>query len=95
VRLGELIASFADPASTLLGALDVNAEIHVSAIEEVALESGARERVVLVGDAAHPTSPNMAQGVAMALDDALVPTARCSSGRDGLTAASPVSSYGP
>jgi FAD-dependent urate hydroxylase len=28
--------------------------------------------VVLIGDAAHATSPNMAQGVAMALEDALV-----------------------
>jgi FAD-dependent urate hydroxylase len=28
--------------------------------------------VLLVGDAAHATSPNMAQGAAMALEDALV-----------------------
>jgi 2-polyprenyl-6-methoxyphenol hydroxylase-like FAD-dependent oxidoreductase len=27
---------------------------------------------VLIGDAAHATSPNMAQGAAMALEDALV-----------------------
>ena len=31
-----------------------------------------RDRVVLIGDAAHATSPNMAQGAAMALEDALV-----------------------
>jgi FAD-dependent urate hydroxylase len=30
--------------------------------------------VVLIGDAAHATSPNMAQGAAMALEDALVLT---------------------
>jgi FAD-dependent urate hydroxylase len=29
-------------------------------------------RVVLIGDAAHATSPNMAQGAALALEDALV-----------------------
>jgi FAD-dependent urate hydroxylase len=27
--------------------------------------------VVLIGDAAHATSPNMAQGAAMALEDAI------------------------
>jgi len=31
-----------------------------------------RGRVLLIGDAAHATSPNMAQGAAMALEDALV-----------------------
>jgi 2-polyprenyl-6-methoxyphenol hydroxylase-like FAD-dependent oxidoreductase len=31
-----------------------------------------REHVVLIGDAAHATSPNMAQGAAMGLEDALV-----------------------
>jgi FAD-dependent urate hydroxylase len=48
--------------------------MHVSTIEEVALDRWARERVVLIGDAAHATSPNMAQGAAMALEDALVLT---------------------
>ena len=46
--------------------------MHVSTIEEVALDHWAHERVVLIGDAAHATSPNMAQGAAMALEDALV-----------------------
>jgi FAD-dependent urate hydroxylase len=71
-RLGELFAEFAEPAATLLDALDAGADIHVSKIEEVALERWAHQRVVLIGDGAHATSPNMAQGVAMALEDALV-----------------------
>jgi FAD-dependent urate hydroxylase len=70
-RLRELFAEFAEPAATLL---DAAADMHVSAIEEVALDRWARERVVLIGDAAHATSPNMAQGAAMALEDALVLT---------------------
>ena len=73
-RLNELFAEFADPAATLLDALDAAADIHVSTIEEVALGRWAHERVVLIGDAAHATSPNMAQGAAMALEDALVLT---------------------
>jgi FAD-dependent urate hydroxylase len=71
-RLPELFSEFAEPAATLLAGLDAAADIHVSTIEEVALDGWARERVVLIGDAAHATSPNMAQGAAMALEDALV-----------------------
>ena len=67
----ELFAGFAEPAATLL---DAAVDVHVSTIEEVALDRWARERVVLIGDAAHATSPNMAQGAAMALEDALVLT---------------------
>jgi 2-polyprenyl-6-methoxyphenol hydroxylase-like FAD-dependent oxidoreductase len=69
-----LFSEFADPAATLLDALDAAADIHISRIEEVALDRWARERVVLIGDAAHATSPNMAEGAAMALEDALVLT---------------------
>jgi 2-polyprenyl-6-methoxyphenol hydroxylase-like FAD-dependent oxidoreductase len=70
-RLNELFAEFAEPAATLL---DAATDMHVSTIEEVALDRWTRERVVLIGDAAHATSPNMAQGAAMALEDALVLT---------------------
>lgn len=41
-------------------------------IEEVVPPTWASRRVVLVGDAAHASSPNMAQGAAMALEDALL-----------------------
>jgi 2-polyprenyl-6-methoxyphenol hydroxylase-like FAD-dependent oxidoreductase len=73
-RLRQLFSQFADPSATLLDALDAATDIHVSTIEEVALDRWAHERVVLIGDAAHATSPNMAQGAAMALEDALVLT---------------------
>jgi FAD-dependent urate hydroxylase len=38
----------------------------------VTIQSWVKGRVVLIGDAAHATSPNMAQGAAMAMEDALV-----------------------
>ncbi len=41
-------------------------------IEQVAAERWGRGAVVLVGDAAHGMSPNMAQGAALAFEDALV-----------------------
>ncbi|AZM61349.1 MULTISPECIES: FAD-dependent oxidoreductase [unclassified Streptomyces] len=47
-------------------------DAYVSPVEEVACRTWARGRVVLVGDAAHASSPNMAQGVAMAVEDAQV-----------------------
>jgi 2-polyprenyl-6-methoxyphenol hydroxylase-like FAD-dependent oxidoreductase len=48
---------------------------HAGPIEEVAYEelsSAGRGRVVLVGDALHACSPNMAQGVSLAAEDAAV-----------------------
>ena len=71
-QLRQLCSQFADPAATLLDALDDRVDIHVSMIEELVLDGCTRERVVLIGDAAHATSPNMAQGAAMALEDAVV-----------------------
>jgi 2-polyprenyl-6-methoxyphenol hydroxylase-like FAD-dependent oxidoreductase len=67
-----LFAGFAQPVPELLESVSDPARMHRSAIEEVALDSWTRGRVVLIGDAAHATSPNMAQGAAMALEDALI-----------------------
>jgi 2-polyprenyl-6-methoxyphenol hydroxylase-like FAD-dependent oxidoreductase len=62
-------ADFADPVPRLL---DQAADAYFAPIEEVAPPAWTARRVVLVGDAAHASSPNMAQGAAMALEDALV-----------------------
>ncbi len=45
---------------------------YFSRVEEVHTTRWTTARTVLIGDAAHATSPNMAQGVAMAVEDALV-----------------------
>jgi 2-polyprenyl-6-methoxyphenol hydroxylase-like FAD-dependent oxidoreductase len=79
-RLRALFASFAEPAAAILRALDHASAVHTSVIEEVSIPSWARGRVLLVGDAAHATSPNMAEGAAMAVEDALV-LAECLAGR--------------
>jgi FAD-dependent urate hydroxylase len=59
---------------------------HVAEVEEVDLPRWSSGMVLLVGDAAHATSPNMAEGAAMALEDALV-LADCLGGEHTLASA--------
>lgn len=70
--LPELLSGYGAPVPALLGALDDGGAVHAGPVEEVVLGTWSSGRVLLVGDAAHATSPNMAQGAAMALEDALV-----------------------
>jgi 2-polyprenyl-6-methoxyphenol hydroxylase-like FAD-dependent oxidoreductase len=70
-RLRALFADFAAPVRETLERMRETDTIHFAPIEEVRVAQSARERVVLVGDAAHAMSPNMASGAAMAFEDAL------------------------
>jgi 2-polyprenyl-6-methoxyphenol hydroxylase-like FAD-dependent oxidoreductase len=81
----QLFSSYAPPVPELLGSIAPEL-VHRSTIEEVALDSWVHGRVVLVGDAAHATSPNMAEGAAMALEDGLV-LAECLLRHEGIPAA--------
>jgi 2-polyprenyl-6-methoxyphenol hydroxylase-like FAD-dependent oxidoreductase len=83
---GRLFSSFAEPAPSLIDSVADRNLVHRSPIEEVALDSWVRGRVVLVGDSAHATSPNMAEGAAMAFEDAHV-LAECLSQLDTIPAA--------
>ena len=65
----DLFAGFAEPVPSLLAH---GADAHRNTIEEVVAPRWVDRGVVLVGDAAHASSPNMAQGAAMALEDALI-----------------------
>jgi FAD-dependent urate hydroxylase len=68
--LRERFAGFAAPGPELLDHL-APGEVHVAPIEEVDAERWGRGAVVLIGDAAHGMSPNMAQGASLAFEDAL------------------------
>jgi len=68
-RWREPFADFAAPVPSLLEQAD---GAYFAPIEEVLAPVWASGRVVLVGDAAHASSPNMAQGAALAVEDALV-----------------------
>ena len=68
-RLRELFGSFGGPVPTILGAVE---KVTVARTDEVVLDSWSRGPVLLVGDAAHATTPTLSQGAAMSFEDAVV-----------------------
>ena len=81
-ELTELYDEFAEPVPTIVQTLLANKDvIHFSTIQEVTQMPWVSGRIVLVGDAAHAMSPNMAEGVGMALEDALVLAQTLNAGR--------------
>jgi 2-polyprenyl-6-methoxyphenol hydroxylase-like FAD-dependent oxidoreductase len=71
-RLRRRFDGFAEPVQQFLAALDCDEQVHCSTVEWVDQEEWHRDRVVLVGDAAHASSPMMGQGGGMAVEDAYV-----------------------
>lgn len=71
--LARRYAGFAHPVPTLVNEfLGSGGTPHFTPIQEVDHTPWVKGSTVLVGDAAHAMSPNMAEGVGMALEDALV-----------------------
>jgi 2-polyprenyl-6-methoxyphenol hydroxylase-like FAD-dependent oxidoreductase len=84
--LAELRAAFIRFHSDVQAVLAAAPEVHKWGIyERDPLPSWSKGRVVLLGDACHPMTPYMAQGAAMAIEDAAV-LSRCLDGvdRDGI-----------
>ncbi|MFC0527904.1 FAD-dependent monooxygenase [Phytohabitans kaempferiae] len=68
-RMRELFGGFGGPVPAVLDAME---KVQVAVTDEVEIRSWSRGPVVLVGDAAHATAPTLAQGAAMAMEDAVV-----------------------
>ena len=71
-RLRNRFASFGARVQEYLASLEHDDQVICSAMEWMALEEWHTGRVVLVGDAAHASSPMMGQGGCMAMEDACV-----------------------
>ncbi|MDR3032810.1 MAG: FAD-dependent monooxygenase [Kitasatospora sp.] len=72
-QLAERLAGFAGPVAEALGHVTDPAAVVYSRISQVTVEEPWHVgRVVLAGDAAHASTPHLAQGAAMAVEDALV-----------------------
>lgn len=71
-RLRAAFQDFAEPVREVLTTLEAPEQVHVAPIEDVDLDQWSRGRVLLIGDAAHAMSPNMACGVVLAVEDAVV-----------------------
>ncbi len=71
-RLRRRFANFGTTVSEYLAALGNDTDIHCSSIEWVEQERWHTDRVVLIGDAAHASSPMMGQGGSLAMEDASV-----------------------
>lgn len=66
-------AEFGGPARQFLDTLCTESEILYTAVEEVAAPlPWHRGRIIMIGDAAHASTPFMGQGGAMALEDAVL-----------------------
>jgi FAD-dependent urate hydroxylase len=81
-----MLSGFAAPVPAILDALGPDGPVHVAPIEEVSLDPWSYGSVLLIGDAAHAMSPNMAEGAAMALEDGLV-LAECLDSERGIAQA--------
>ena len=71
-ELRAMLASFPKPVSLLLDATAPVDILRTDMYDLAPFEGWSRDRVVLLGDAAHATTPNLGQGAAQAIEDALV-----------------------
>jgi 2-polyprenyl-6-methoxyphenol hydroxylase-like FAD-dependent oxidoreductase len=85
-RLRASFAEFVDPVPAMLDEALRTAELWFAPVEEVTPPTWSKGRVVLIGDAAHASSPNMAEGASMAMEDALVLAEALATGVDVNTA---------
>lgn len=69
--VSERFANFCEPAPALIAATPKERVFRTDIHDRVPVASWSRGRVTLLGDAAHPTTPNLGQGGCMAIEDAV------------------------
>ena len=81
-RCARLFADFPAPVPGLIAATDDEQIIRTDLYDFAPMRPWHRGRVVLVGDAAHATTPNLGQGGAQAIEDAWVLAEQLSRSKD-------------
>ncbi|MGH7130946.1 MAG: FAD-dependent monooxygenase [Phycisphaerales bacterium] len=64
--------AFCEPVPALIRATDAAAIVRNDIYDRAPTRTWTRGRVLLIGDAAHPTTPNLGQGGCMAIEDGVV-----------------------
>jgi 2-polyprenyl-6-methoxyphenol hydroxylase-like FAD-dependent oxidoreductase len=85
-RLLALFGNWCSPISDIIAATDPAAILHNDIADRPPLARWQVGRVTLLGDAAHPMTPNLGQGACQALEDAVV-LANCLGGTPDLDSA--------
>src|SRR5712691_9838434 len=75
-RLLELFRGWHEPIEAVLEATEESAILHNDIYDREPLRHWSKGRVTLLGDAAHPMTPNLGQGACQAIEDAVV-LAKC------------------
>lgn len=72
-HLAKLLEGYGGDVATVRNGLNENSQVNFRPLEGFILpEPWYRGRVLLIGDAAHPTTPQLASGAGMAIEDAIV-----------------------
>lgn len=71
-RLRELFSNYPDPTDEVIRRTDEEDIFHINLCDLEPLDTWYDGRIVLIGDAAHAQTPNLAQGAAQAIEDAFV-----------------------
>jgi 2-polyprenyl-6-methoxyphenol hydroxylase-like FAD-dependent oxidoreductase len=86
----DLVSSCHGPASAVVEATEASAILRTDIYDRPPISSWSQGRVTLVGDAAHPMTPNLGQGACQAIEDAFL---LADSLKRGPTIASALQSY--
>jgi 2-polyprenyl-6-methoxyphenol hydroxylase-like FAD-dependent oxidoreductase len=71
-RLLQLFGGWHSPIESILEATEDSAILRNDIYDRDPIKEWSKNRVTLLGDAAHPTTPNLGQGGCQAIEDALV-----------------------
>jgi 2-polyprenyl-6-methoxyphenol hydroxylase-like FAD-dependent oxidoreductase len=77
---------WAEPVATLIGNTDESRIVRMDLCDRPPVKQWGEGRVTLLGDAAHPMTPNIAQGACQGIEDAVVLMKSLASDSDGVAA---------